>query len=119
MDTEQIYLQFQLLTGLEETEAESWKGLCEAAAQQLEPHILPDVDPDDSRLILAAAGQACYQYGLANGQMDANSISVGGISVSKQTDAGLNRLKALREELLAAAGELLDYGTGILRQVKE
>ena len=115
MDTEAIFSRFVRLAGLETDGAEGWKPLCAAAAARLAEHLLPGADAADERLLLAAAGEACYQYALS--PQNTQSIRVGDISLSPAED-GLEGTRLLRDELLAGAADLLDCGCASFRQVE-
>lgn len=114
MDTEAIYSRFVRLSGLDTDEAGDWKPLCAAAAAKLSACLLPGAPEADERLLLAAAGEACYQYALA--QQNTQSIRVGDVSLSSE-GGGIEGMRLLRDELLAGAAGLLDCGCAEFRQV--
>lgn len=114
MDTEAIFSRFVRLAGLDADGAEEWMPLCAAAAAKLAGRLLPGADAADERLLLAAAGEACYQYALS--RQNAQSIRVGDISLSPAA-GGIEGMRLLRDELLAAAAGLLDCGCASFRQV--
>ena len=108
MDTEAIFSRFVRLAGLEADGAEGWKPLCAAAAAHLAERLLPGADAADERLLLAAAGEACYQYALS--RQNAQSIRVGDISLSPAED-GLEGTRLLRCLLYTSYFISCDYGT--------
>lgn len=114
MDTEAIFSRFVRLAGLDADGAEEWMPLCAAAAAKLAGRLLPGADAADERLLLAAAGEACYQYALS--RQNAQSIRVGDISLSPAA-GGIEGMRLLRDELLAGAAGLLDCGCASFRQV--
>ncbi|MDD4808216.1 MAG: hypothetical protein PHU30_06960 [Oscillospiraceae bacterium] len=117
MELEQVYQQFLRFTGLDAEQGEEWMPLCEAAAAKLSGMLIPDtMEQTDSRLTLAAAADAYYQYALANSTADAKSIKIGDVSVSSQSGTGADSARALRDELFAGIASFLQPASG-LRQV--
>ena len=107
MDIDQVYAAFLRLADLTDAQGERWRPLCEAAAAWMDGRLRPGADPADPRAVLAAAGQARYRYALAAGTGGESSVSVGGVSVSERGGGGVESARALRDELLAGAAELL------------
>ena len=118
MDRQQVFGLFLQLAGLDEAQGEPWEPLCEAACAQLEGQLREGADPEDIRLALAAAACAAHWQGLAAGGQ-AQSFTVGEISVSGQTGTG-EGAGELWQALLAAAAPLLapQAGAGGLWQVQ-
>lgn len=118
MDIEQVYAQFAFFAGLSSQAAVGWHSLCDAVVQRLTSRLRPDADAADARLVLAAAGEAYYQYSLAQGTGTAQSVRVGDIAVSDQSGgANGSNIQRLRDELLWNAAELLECSFAGLRQV--
>lgn len=117
MELEQVYQQFLRFAGLDAEQAQEWKPLCEAAAAKLGGMLSPEAPQTDSRLTLAAAGEAYYQYALLHCGTDAKSVRIGDVSVSTQNGTGAQAARTLRDELLAGAAALLEP-VGGLRRVK-
>lgn len=117
MDIDQIYSQFRLFAGLSEVQAGDWLPLCRASARRIEAARLPDTPADDERLVLAAAGDAYYQYTLTRAAGNAQSFRIGDISVSESANSTPDGVRQLRDELLANAAGLLDCPFAGLRQV--
>lgn len=115
MELEQVYQQFARFAGLDANAGREWQPLCEAAIARLRGALASGAEENDTRLVLAAAGEAYYQYALARGT-DAESVKIGEISVSSQSGTGAQSIRALRDELLANASPLLKSADG-LRQV--
>ena len=74
---------------------------------------------DDPRLVLAAAGEAFYQYSLVSSGGEAQSLKIGDISVSESSgNGGSSGARTLRDLLLARAAGLLEPGFAGLWQVE-
>ncbi len=114
MELEQVYQQFARFAGLDAEAGRIWLPLCEAAIAKLRGMLVPDAPENDARLVLAAAGEAYYQYALARGT-DAESVKIGEISISSQSGTGAQSVRALRDELLAGASPLLEPADGLRR----
>ncbi len=118
MERETVFQHFLQLAGLSGEQGEAWRFLCEAACDQLEGRLREDADPKDGRLALAAAACAAHWQKLAAGG-EAQSFTVGEVSVSRQSGQG-EGAQGLWQSLLAAAAPLLapEPGAGGLWQVK-
>jgi hypothetical protein len=74
---------------------------------------------DDPRLVLAAAGEAFYQYSLVSSGGEAQSLKIGDISISESSgNGGSSGARTLRDLLLARAAGLLEPGFAGLWQVE-
>ena len=74
---------------------------------------------DDPRLVLAAAGEAFYQYSLVSSGGEAQSLKIGDISISESSgNGGSSGARTLRDLLLAKAAGLLEPGFAGLWQVE-
>ena len=74
---------------------------------------------DDPRLVLAAAGEAFYQYSLVSSGGEAQSLKIGDISISESSgNGGSSGARTLRDLLLAKAAGRLEPGFAGLWQVE-
>lgn len=116
MNLEQVYREFRRMSGITAQEFLEWRAICGLFAEQIAKQVSEGADASDPRLALAAAGQAYYQYALTQAGRGGQNVKIGDLSVS-QSAKPLEHVKALRDELFAAAAPLLDGGFAILRQV--
>lgn len=118
IDENKVFAQFCLYAGLSLSAAKDWLPLCQGAIQKIGCCLAPGADVSDPRLILAAAAESYYQYSLCRTGTNAQSISIGDISVSDSSGAsGTEAICRLREEALAAASDLLTVNSMCFRQV--
>ena len=109
MNPDQVFCQFLLFSGLSPESGENWKPLCDAATARISAAMRTDADPNDPRLVLAAAGEAYCQYHLMRAGDGAQSFKVGDISVSESNGVSFaDELRSMRDELYANAAGLLD-----------
>lgn len=113
MELGQVVEQFVRFAGIDEELAKQWEPLCQAAIANLREQLAPGVDLTDSRLTLAAAADAFYQYALIHSSDDAKSVKIGDVSVSSQSGTGAQTARALRSELRTAIAPLLQPVCGL------
>ena len=114
MNYVQVLLQFCTLAGIDESEAEKYFDICCASGTKVEKHIKPGENPNDRRLIYAAAALAYYQFSLikaSGGISDAQSVTVGDITVSRGSGSvseSCKHAKELYEDAMASAADLME-----------
>ncbi len=112
MDAWAVLEKLRTLPVPQQTEASTLITLCRAAIDELQPRIRDDADPDDPRLLRAAAGIACMLYACRTAD-DANDVSyfkAGDVTIRRGADDAANALRVareLRDEGLRAALPLL------------
>lgn len=114
MDTEKVYEQFRVFAGLSPKEFTQWQPLCQSAADKLTARMRQDADPDDLRLLMAAAGEAYWRFALLS---QPGTVKIGDISINMPQSSQAQAAK-LRDSLFADAAPLLtDYGCAVLHPV--
>ena len=83
--------------------------LCRTAIDELQPRVRPDADPDDPRLLRAAAGIACMLCACrpVDNDDDVAYFKAGDVTVRRNASDALRIARELRDEGLIAALPLL------------
>ncbi|MEG1869414.1 MAG: hypothetical protein RR205_01045 [Oscillospiraceae bacterium] len=112
---------FVIMTKLTHEQALAYLPLCEAGVQTVYGMIgeWVDVERNEERLALAAAGIAFYSYSLAvqSGNLEGvNSFKLGELTV-QQNEGSLEKAKSLRDEMLSYISDLLKQDAVVFKGV--
>lgn len=118
MDIDQVFSDFCLLAGIDETQSSPWRGLCEAAISHVLSILRPGVDQNQHqmRLCMAAAGCAFARYRLVQDATQAG-FKIGEFSMNQNVFRP-NQAAALEQEFLKMIDDLILSEWVVFRQVE-
>jgi hypothetical protein len=109
MDAWAVLDRLRTLPVPQQTDASTLITLCRAAVDELQPRIRDDADPDDPRLLRAAAGIACLLCACrpADTESDVSYFKAGDVTIRRETTDAVRIARELRDEGLRQALPLL------------
>ena len=109
MDAWAVLDRLRTLPVPQQAEASALITLCRAAVDELQPRIRDDADPDDPRLLRAAAGIACMLCACRSDgeESDVSYFKAGDVTIRREKEDALRVARELRDEGLRQALPLL------------
>lgn len=108
----------QLMT-LDEKEAENALPLCSLCLDEIKKRLREGADEDDCRIASCAAALAFYRIAIRNAvdSQGTTSFKAGDVTVSRSPAAEIELAVKVRDEVFAAAADLIEDTSFLFRQV--
>ena len=114
-----VLASLHTLLPVSDDERDELLSLCRTAVETILPRLKESADPDDPRLLQAAAGVAYYSYMLRKSAADADMayFKAGDVTVRRMGDAAVKRAESVRDALMLPALTLLQDEQFLFRSV--